>query len=234
MSPSDALGPSSHVIWSARRPSTACQYVSAMTATPLTLPTPQAPVPSHGVLSSCTTCRTPGIPLVRVASKLRTLPPNTGERSTLAMSMPGMRTSMPNCAVPFTLDGVSRRCVRWPSRRKSFGSLSGGFAGTGSAAAFWASSPYVSRWLVPVCATTPFSVLQAAGSAPQVCAAAATSIARAVAPALRRMSHDVRTLVLPPVDIRRDQPAGFSGTGPIFTFDQSASSSSATIIASAV
>src|SRR5262249_62257858 len=120
---------------------------------------------------------------------------------------------------------------RLPSGRKSFGSLSGVFAGTGSAAALVASSPYDKRWLVPVCVTTPLDVLQADGSAPHVCAAAVTSIARAVAPALRRMSHDVRTLVLPPVDMRRDQPAGLSGSGPSFTLAQAASRSSATLTA---
>ena len=37
--------------------------------------------------------------------------------------------------------------------------------------------------------------------------------------------------MLPPVDMRRDQPAGFSGTGPSRIVDQSASSSSARIMA---
>jgi len=73
-----------------------------------------------------------------------------------------------------------------------------------------------------------------AGSTPHVWAAAATSIARAVAPALRSVSHDDRTLREPPVDIGRDHAAGFSGTGPSWTLDQSASSSSARIMASAV
>ena len=40
--------------------------------------------------------------------------------------------------------------------------------------------------------------------------------------------------VLPPVDMRRDHPAAFSGTGPSRTVDQSASSSSARIMASPV
>jgi hypothetical protein len=55
--------------------------------------------------------------------------------------MPGSLTSMPNSAVPLTFMGVSRRRVRLPTMRKSFGSFSGGFSGTGMVAALAASSP---------------------------------------------------------------------------------------------
>ena len=48
------------------------------------------------------------------------------------------------------------------------------------------------------CVTTLSDVVQSPGSTPHSWAAAATSIARAVAPALRIRSHSVRTLVLPP------------------------------------
>jgi len=51
---------------------------------------------------------------------------------------------------------------------------------------------------------------------------------------LRRRSHERRTLPLPPVLIVRSQRTGFSGAGPRRTWVQSASSSSARIIASAV
>ncbi len=47
--------------------------------------------------------------------------------------------------------------------------------------------------------TTPFSVRQSAGFAFQAAAAAATSIARAVAPAVRSCCQAPRTLELPPV-----------------------------------
>src|SRR5256885_2243058 len=138
---------------------------------------------------------------------------------------------MPNTALPSTLAGVSSRGVRVPSRRKSFGSLRGGSFVTGSWAALARSLPYVPRRLVGPCTTAPRSARHAAGSASQVDAAASISISRAAAPALRSRSHDVRIAVLPPVDMRRDHPAGFSGTGPSRTVDQSASSSSARIMA---
>src|SRR5207249_3961985 len=67
-----------------------------------------------------------------------------------------------------------------------------------------------------------------------VSAAAVTSISRAVAPALRSGSHELRIALLPPVRIVRDHPAGFSGMGPSRMVDQSASSSSARIRASPV
>ena len=67
-----------------------------------------------------------------------------------------------------------------------------------------------------------------------VSAAAVTSISRAVAPALRSGSHELRIALLPPVRMMRDHPAGFSGMGPSRMVDQSASSSSARIRASPV
>src|SRR5207249_1907275 len=67
-----------------------------------------------------------------------------------------------------------------------------------------------------------------------VSAAAVTSISRAVAPALRSGSHELRIALLPPVRMMRDQPAGFSGMGPSRMVDQSASSSSARMRASPV
>ena len=52
--------------------------------------------------------------------------------------------------------------------------------------------------------TTPADVVQSFGATFHVCAAAATSIARAVAPVLRSGSAMWRMLVLPPVDIECD------------------------------
>ena len=121
---------------------TACQYVSATTATPAAQPAAQAPlVPVQGLASSATTARTPGIALALLASNDFSVPPNTGQRSIEAMSMPGTFTSMPNTALPSTLAGVSSRGRRVPSRRKSLGSLRGGSFRTGSVAAFAASLP---------------------------------------------------------------------------------------------
>ena len=48
--------------------------------------------------------------------------------------------------------------------------------------------------------TVPSVVLQLATGTPQRCAAALTSIARAVAPACRRRVYSSDTLVLPPVE----------------------------------
>src|SRR5690349_6985852 len=59
-------------------------------------------------------------------------------------------------------------------------------------------------------------------------AAASTSICLAVAPALRRRSHEWGTAPLPPVTCL-SKLAGSSGACTTFTLDQSASSSSATI-----
>src|SRR6266700_704005 len=232
---SEAASPSSHWISSARRPVTACQYVSATTAMPAAQPAAQAPpVPVHGLGSRATTARTPGTALALVASYDLSVPPNTGQRSIDATSMPGTFTSMPNTALPSTLAGVSSRGTRVPSRRKSFASLRGGSFGTGSCAAVVTSLPYVSRRLLGTCTTAPRSARHAARSTFHVDAAASSSISRAAAPALRSGSHELRIAVLPPVDMRRDHPAGFSGTGPRRTVDQSASSSSARIMASPV
>src|SRR6185503_3748846 len=66
--------PSSHWMTRALRPSIALQVLSAITATPFEI---------------CTTFLTPGTAIVFVASKLATLPSNTGQRSSEAYSIPG-------------------------------------------------------------------------------------------------------------------------------------------------
>src|SRR5437762_10646889 len=95
------------------------------------------------------------------------MPPNTGHRSIDAISIPGTLTSIPNTALPSTFTGVSSRGVRVPSRRKSFGSLSGTSVGTGSLAARAASLPYVSRRLVGVWITAPCSARHGAIHVPR-------------------------------------------------------------------
>src|SRR5205807_912453 len=93
-----------------------------------------------------------------------------------------------------------------------------GSFGTGSCAVCATSLPYVSRRLLGACTTAPRSARHEARSTFHVDAAASISISRAAAPALRSGSHEVRIAVLPPVDIRRDHPAGYSRAhrGPPF------------------
>ena len=76
-----ALGPSSHAIGNASSAVLACHQVSATTATA------ESP--------TCTTCRTPGMPRTVAASKLFTLPPNTGQSLIAALSIPGSFRSNP-------------------------------------------------------------------------------------------------------------------------------------------
>ncbi len=88
-----------------------------------------------------TICRTPGIAMALASSSPATLPPSTGLAATVAIFIPGSRTSMPYCAWPFTLSGVSSRFAGVPISVKSLGSLSATFSGTGTLAAFSASAP---------------------------------------------------------------------------------------------
>src|SRR5471032_265070 len=94
----------------------ACHQVLATTATPA-----PAPVLDGSTLEKSTTRITPGIFRTASLSTLATVPPITGDMRTAAYTMPAGRTSRPNCAVPFTLDGVSRRGCAWPISLKSLG-----------------------------------------------------------------------------------------------------------------
>src|SRR5579863_4390855 len=89
------FGPSSHCTLRVRRPSIAPQTLSATTATAESLIFP--------------TKLTPAIFFESLSSKLATLPPITGQRASTACFMPGKRKSMPNSAVPSTLEGPSSR-----------------------------------------------------------------------------------------------------------------------------
>jgi len=76
------------------------------------------------------------MPWTLAASKLFTLPPNTGESLIAALSMPGSLMSIPYTALPTTLSGVSSRFTPLPAIFQSFGSLSGiSFGGSSLAAA---------------------------------------------------------------------------------------------------
>src|ERR1043166_4724657 len=106
-------------------------------------------------------------------------------------------------ARPVTLVGVSSTLARVPIRRNLEGSLRVGLAGTGSAEAASATSPY--RRLRPEAwwLTRPAAVTHSEAFTPQRAAAAATSISRAAAPARRSGIHaPFRTLELPTVIIR--------------------------------
>ena len=76
-----AFWPSSQTMGRASSAVLACHHVSATTATA------ESP--------TCSTCRTPGMPVTLAASKLFTLPPNTGQSLIAALSIPGSFRSMP-------------------------------------------------------------------------------------------------------------------------------------------
>ena len=59
------------------------------------------------------------------------LPPFTGVIARVPNFIPGTFTSMPNTAVPFTLDGVSRRLALVPISLNWLGFFSGMGCGTG-------------------------------------------------------------------------------------------------------
>ncbi len=80
---------------------------------------------------------------------------------------------------------------------KSFGSFSFTSFGTSSLAAASANSPKEPVWL-PLF-STPFSTVMLSAGTPHFSAAAATSICRAAAPALRSCSQLLATEVEPPV-----------------------------------
>ena len=129
---------------------------------------------------------------------LATCAPKAGDRTTTPVSMPGSLTSMPKMASAVTFSGVSSRFTGRPMILKSFGSLSFTSAGTGM--------PHGLRRQLAIAQARAVrgdhhAVFGAQGRrihAP-LRAAAATSMARAVAPALRRCSQLERTEKEPPV-----------------------------------
>src|SRR5215813_3771639 len=133
---------------------------------------------------------------------------------------------------------VSRRFTDLPMIFQSFGSLSGTSAGGVSFAAASATLPYVVLRPVGVCVITLLAAVHSVAGTPHALAAACTSITRAVAPPLRTYSFDSRMPRLPPVEKfphGRLRATDWPGVGySVVTFDQSASSSSATIWAKPV
>ena len=158
-----------------------------------------------------------------------------------ATSIPGSRTSIPYSARPVTMSRASTTRRGRPAIFHSRGSLS--FAspvGGGSVAAMPASWPYETR-RPSRCRTWPSAVRKSGACAFQSCAAAATSRARACAPALRWSSQASGMLVLPPTPWSPTlslSPSGVtsskSGIGSTVTSSQRTSSSSAISIGNAV
>jgi hypothetical protein len=134
-----------------------------------------------------------------VASKDLTVAPNRGGCATTAVSMPGRCTSWVKIALPLVLSGESLRGARLPMSLKSLGSLSRTSAGTPSRAAAFASWPKLAWRLEAECITAPSLTLTSSSGTFHCFAAAATSMARAEAPALRSCSHELAIAVLPPV-----------------------------------
>jgi hypothetical protein len=117
---------------------------------------------------------------------------------TLAYSMPGGSTSMPNRAVPSSLDAASMRRTGWPRSLKRAGSLSVTLPGSGCLAASAANSPKFA--LLPEgCNTLPASARHSPGGSFHSSAAAPINSARAEAPASRIGNHKSLMLDEPPV-----------------------------------
>jgi hypothetical protein len=105
--------------------------------------TPSTRLSARPLPLTLNTWRTPG--LARAASRSAdfNVPPNTGQRSYTAYSMPGSRVSMPKIGSPRTMRGLSQPPVGWPMMRKAEGSFSTSVfgSGTGIPAAAEATSP---------------------------------------------------------------------------------------------
>ncbi|MDT4864515.1 hypothetical protein FQZ97_992790 [compost metagenome] len=101
--------------------------------------------------------------------------------------------------MPLTLAAESLRGSGWPISLKSLGSLSLTCCGTGCSAAALASSPKLACLPEAACLSTPSATAISCADTRQRWAAAATSMARAVAPALRNCSQELAMALLPPV-----------------------------------
>ncbi len=176
---------SSQLTTSASRPFLADHMSRPTTATP------------RGI---CTTSMTPGTAFAFVASNELTFAPKRGGRMTTAVIMPGSMTSMANCCLPVDFARASSRgSFSLPTILNAEGSLSLTSLGTGCLAALPASSPKVAFLPAPACATTPSLTVISPAATFHCLAAAATSMARAVAPASRNCFQEFATEVEPPV-----------------------------------
>ena len=173
----------------------------------------------------------------RTASRLADLnvPPNAGQVSSTAWSMPGSLTSMPNSGLPATMAGVSTPPTDCPMIWKFAGSFSLSVAGSGagSFAAAPASVAYGIDLPVLGSVTLPLPVVSISAATPHCAAAAATSIARAAAPACRMGSHSRGVVRLPPA-LCPPKILASAWVCSMLTCAQSTSSSSAMSIGSIV
>jgi hypothetical protein len=161
---------SSHWTVTASRAFSAAHMCSATTATP------------RGV---CTTSTTPGIAFAAAASNDAAFAPNRGGWIITAVSMPGSLTSIVNGWLPSVFEGPSkRRTVSSPITVHCSAAFGAASSGTGIAAARSACSPKLALPAVG-CVSRPRSTTMSSPGTPQCSAAAATSIARAAAPACR-------------------------------------------------
>src|SRR3989442_5293929 len=135
--------------------------------------------------------------------------------------------------MPVSLSIVSRRFTDLPMSFQSLGSLSDTFAGGVSFAAASATLPYVVLRPEGLCVITLLAALHSEAGTFHALAAAWISMIRAVAPPSRTYWCESRMPRLPPVEKSPQARLRFTlwpGVGySVFTFDQSHSSSSATI-----
>src|SRR5664280_386174 len=160
-----AFGPSSQTIGRASSAVLACHQVSATTAT--------------AVSPTGTTFLTPFMPATLAASKLFTLPLNTGQSLIAALSMPGSLTSIPYIILPVVLSTVSSRLSGFPAIFQSLGSLSLTSFGTSSLAAASATLPNVVLRPEGVCVIALFDAVHSDAGTFHSLAAAWISMVRA-------------------------------------------------------
>jgi hypothetical protein len=131
------------------------------------------------------TSTTPRTARAALSSTEIALPPNRGGCATSTVSASGRATSMVYSASPVDFSGESSLGTALPIKVNCCGSLSFTSFGGVILAACSASSPNVACLVDALWRTTPLRTLISCAGTPHSCAAAATSIARAVAPALR-------------------------------------------------
>ena len=135
-----------------------------------------------------------------MASNEATLAPKRGACATMAVSMPGSRTSWVNRAAPVLLASESLRRTRSePIRVKAFGSFSAGAWGGATLAASASRSLKLAWRLEAGWATTPSRTVISPAGAFHLAAAASTNIARAEAPAVRSCVQELEIDEDPPV-----------------------------------
>jgi hypothetical protein len=133
------------------------------------------------------TATTPFTFSAAVASNDAGFAPKRGGCATTTVSMPGSWMSIVKIALPVVLSALSRRAtdLSLPISVKAAGSLSVTLAGSGSFDAASANWPKRAWRFDFACAITPFETVISPGFTPHCCAAAWTSIARALAPTWR-------------------------------------------------